>query len=169
MTSEQGFTVDGVQCAVALYRPDHATRNVPCVVMGHGLSLNRRDGIPAYAARFAAAGLAAFAFDYRFWGDSDGTPPRRFSVPRQLEDWRAAIEAARALDGVDPTRIAVWGMSLGGGHALRMAESDHRIAAVIALVPVADGLPLALAPAPPSVVIRMTGRAVTLAFTALAW
>ncbi len=40
-----------------------------------------------------------------------------------------------------------------------MAETDHCIAAVIALVPVADGLPLALAPAPPNVVIRMTGRA----------
>ena len=50
-------------------------------------------------------------------------------------------------------------MSLGGGHALRMAETDHCIAAVIALVPVADGLALALAPAPPNVVIRMTGRA----------
>jgi cephalosporin-C deacetylase-like acetyl esterase len=36
-------------------------------------------------------------------------------------------------------RIAVWGMSLGGGLALTTAAADARIAATIALVPVADG------------------------------
>ena len=72
IVSELTFGVDGVRCAATVYRPDQPTGEVPCVVMGHGLSLTRRDGIPDYAARFAAAELAAFAFDYRFWGDSDG-------------------------------------------------------------------------------------------------
>jgi len=157
--SELTLAVDGVRCAATLYRPDQPTGEVPCVVMGHGLSLTRRDGIPDYAARFAAAGLAAFAFDYRFWGDSDGEPRRWFSIRRQIEDWRAAVETARELDGVDPARVAVWGMSLGGGHALRVAQTDRRIAAVVALVPMTDGLPLALAPAPPKVVLGLTGRA----------
>jgi dienelactone hydrolase len=157
--SEFTFAVNGVRCAATLYRPDQATGEVPCVVMGHGLSLTRRDGIPDYATRFAATGLAAFAFDYRFWGDSDGQPRRWFSVRRQLEDWHAAVDAARAVEGVDPNRVAVWGMSLGGGHALHIARTDRRIAATVALVPMTDGLPLALAPAPPKVVLTLMARA----------
>lgn len=158
-TSELGFVVDGVRCAATLYRPDQAAGKVPCVVMGHGFSLTRRDGIPDYAARFAAVGLAALAFDYRFWGDSEGEPRRWFSLRRQLEDWRAAVTFARTLDRVDPNRVAVWGMSLGGGHALQTAQTDRRIAAVVALVPMTDGLPLALAPAPPRIVFGLTARA----------
>jgi cephalosporin-C deacetylase-like acetyl esterase len=58
-TSELTFAVDGVRCSATLYRPDERPEEVSCVVMGHGLSLTRRGGIPDYAARFAAAGLAA--------------------------------------------------------------------------------------------------------------
>jgi len=108
--------------------------------MGAGGTLTQRDGIPDYARRFAAGGLAAFSFDYRHWGESDGEPRRRASVPRQLEDWRGAVAYARGLPQVDSRRIAVWGMSLGGGHALSTAADDPSIAAVVALVPMADGL-----------------------------
>ena len=133
---------------------------VGCVVMGHGLSLTREDGIPDYAGRFAAARIAALAFDYRHWGGSEGDPCRRFSLRRQLEDWRAAVACARGLEGVDPERVAVWGMSLGGGHALTVAATDPGIAAVVALVPMTDGLAATLKPAPPRVTVRMVGRAI---------
>ena len=158
-SSEVSFEVDGLRCAATVYRPDRVHAPVGCVVMGHGLSLTREDGIPGYAERFAAARIAALAFDYRHWGASEGDPRRRFSLRRQLEDWRAAVAFARRLDGVDPTRIGVWGMSLGGGHALSVAASDPGIAAVVALVPMADGLAATLKPAPPRVTVRMVSRA----------
>jgi fermentation-respiration switch protein FrsA (DUF1100 family) len=123
--------------------------------MGAGGTLTQRDGIPAYAERFAAAGIAALSFDYRHWGGSDGEPRRLVSIPRQLEDWRAAVGFARGLDGIDPGRIAVWGMSLGGGHALSVAAADPDIAAVVALVPMTDGLAFSLNPR----VLRSTLRA----------
>jgi dienelactone hydrolase len=78
-STEIDFKVNGVRCAGTLYRPSGATAPLPCVVMGHGLTLTRRDGIPAYAQRFAANGIAAFAFDYRHWGDSEGEPRRWFA------------------------------------------------------------------------------------------
>ncbi len=140
-------TASGDACAGTFYRPDGATGAIPCVVMGAGGTLTQRDGIPAYAERFADAGFAALSFDYRHWGDSDGEPRRLVSVPRQLEDWRAAVSCARGLEGVDPDRIATWGMSSGGGHSLSAAVADPRVAAVIALVPMADGLAFALGPA----------------------
>jgi dienelactone hydrolase len=131
-------------CAARLYRPSRTTGPVPCVVMGPGGTLTQRDGIPDYAERFAAAGIAALTFDYRHWGESDGEPRRLFSIPRQLADWRRAVAHARRLDGIDPNRTAVWGMSLGGGHALAAAAADGRVGAVVAFVPMADGLMFSL-------------------------
>src|SRR4051794_3687941 len=65
----------------------------------------RRDRLGAFAERFAAAGVAALVFDHRGFGDSTGEPD--LVVPAvQLADWRAAIAFARALPGVDASRIA---------------------------------------------------------------
>lgn len=130
----------GVGCAATLYRPLAGDRPRPCVVMGAGGTLTRSDGIPEYAERFAAAGIAALTFDYRHWGQSEGEPRRLISIRRQLADWRSAVARARVTDGVDPDRIVVWGMSFGGGHALTTASNDPGVAAVVALVPMADGL-----------------------------
>jgi pimeloyl-ACP methyl ester carboxylesterase len=127
--------------------------------MGAGGTLTRHHGMPAYAERFAAAGLAALTFDYRHWGDSAGVPRRWFSLARQLEDWRAAVAYARSLDGVDPDRIALWGMSTAGGHVLVTAAADPRVAAVVAIAPVADGVAFNLRPAPLGVQVRSLWRA----------
>jgi pimeloyl-ACP methyl ester carboxylesterase len=137
-------TASGDACAATLYRPGSTAGPAACVVMGAGGTLTQRDGIPDYAERLAAAGFSALAFDYRHWGRSDGEPRRLLSVSRQLEDWRAAVAHARELAGVDADRIATWGMSSGGGHCLSTAAADPRIAASVALVPMADGLAFAL-------------------------
>jgi dienelactone hydrolase len=133
-------TKSGDACAATIYWPDGADGELPCVVMGAGGTLTRRDGIPDYGERIAAAGLVALAFVDRHWGDSEGEPRRLISIPRQLSDWRVAVGYARSLDGVDPGRIATWGMSFGGGHAVHTASTDPRIAAAVAFVPMADGL-----------------------------
>jgi uncharacterized protein len=129
------------------------------IVMAHGLNLTRRDGIPAFARRFAATGYTAGAFDYRHWGDSDGHPREWFSFVRQKSDWRAAVAFARQLDGVDPHRAALWGFSMGGGMAPKTAAADPRIAAVIAVCPGIDGLAAWLEQAPAGTVLRMVSRA----------
>ena len=63
-------------CAAWLYRPDGAEGPVPCIVMAHGFTATREDRLPAYAERFAAAGMAVLLFDYRHFGDSTGEPRR---------------------------------------------------------------------------------------------
>jgi uncharacterized protein len=111
----------------------------PCVVLGHGLGGTVDSGLLPFAERFAAAGLDALAFDYRHFGASDGEPRQLLSVPRQLEDYAAAIAFARGLDGVDPEQIAVWGSSYSGGHVVPVAVADGRVAAAISQVPSMDG------------------------------
>jgi dienelactone hydrolase len=127
--------------------------------MAHGFSLTRHDGLPAYAERLASAGTAVLVFDYRHLGDSPGQPRQRFRKAAQMEDWRAAVAAARALSEVDPERIVLWGFSFGGGHAVETAAADPSIAATIALCPFVDGLARVLA-TPPQVAAWLLPRAV---------
>jgi alpha-beta hydrolase superfamily lysophospholipase len=126
------------ECAGWLYRPDRP-RAAPLVVMGPGLAAERTFGYPSLAEGLAERGVATLLFDYRRFGDSEGDPRGVVSIPEQLEDWTAAIERAARLDGVDADRLALWGHSLGGGHALRVAAESRRVDAVIAHSPIVDG------------------------------
>ena len=137
---EVAFMSGGVTCRAWAYVPgDSVQRPAPCIVMAHGLSGTRNASLEPYAERFAAAGFYVVLFDYRYLGDSDGEPRQLISIPRQLEDWKSAIAFARAMPGVDPERIGLWGCSLSGGHVIVAAAGDKRIAAVSAQCPMLDG------------------------------
>ena len=157
--TEETFTSARTRCAATVYRPEGVTGLAPVIVMGHGITLTRRDGIPAFARRFAATGYSVVTFDYRHWGDSDGHPRGWFSFGRQQSDWRAAVAFARHLDGIDPDQVALWGFSMSAGMALKTAAADPRIAAVIAVCPITDGLAAWLEPAPAGTLVRMVTRA----------
>ena len=133
------FRSGGDDVAGWLYRPalDGAS---PCVVLAHGFGALKEARLDAYAERFADAGLAALVFDYRHLGASGGEPRNLLDIPRQHEDWRAAIAHARGLDGVDPNRIALWGSSFSGGHVMAVGAGDRRVAAIVAQVPHTDGI-----------------------------
>jgi alpha-beta hydrolase superfamily lysophospholipase len=124
-------------CAAWLYPARGDSAETPIVVMAHGLSGTRRDGLGPFAERFAAAGIAALLFDHRGFGDSGGEPDL-FHPARQQEDWRAAIAQTRSLPGIDPERVATFGSSMGGGNALAAAAADPLIAAVVSQVPFLD-------------------------------
>ena len=143
-TGRSGFAVDrsevffpsgGLRCAATLYRPVGLAGAAPCVVLAHGFSGTRDLGLPRYAERFAVAGLAAFVFDYRHFGGSEGQPRQIIDIAGQLADYRAAIRFVRTLPGIDPTRIALWGTSLSGGHVIAVAADDPSISALVAQVP----------------------------------
>jgi dienelactone hydrolase len=138
---ELTFPSGGETCAAYLFRPPAAAGDVPCVVMAHGFTGTRDERLPAFAERFAQAGLAALVFDYRHFGASTGEPRQVLDIGRQLEDYRAAIRFARTLTGVDPERIALWGSSFSGGHVLTLTAQDPSIAAAVVQVPFADGIP----------------------------
>ncbi len=133
------FASSGTDCAAWLYRPQRDARH-PMVVMAHGFSATRELRLDAYAERFRAAGIAALLFDYRHFGASAGQPRQLLDIRKQLADYRAAIAHARGLDWVDPERIAVFGSSFSGGHAIAVAANDGRIAAVVSQCPFTDGL-----------------------------
>jgi uncharacterized protein len=140
-SEEYRFRSDGEECAATLYRPAiPAEGDTACVVMGNGFSLTRRDGLPRFAERFADAGIAALTVDFRHLGDSDGEPRQLVDYQRQRADLAAAVAFARTLDGIDADRIAVWGFSFAGGHAVHVAARDDRLVAAISMFPMLDGL-----------------------------
>lgn len=135
------FASQGVRCSGDLYLPAGRHRP-PVVVMAHGFAAERTFGLPAYAERFAGRGLAVYLFDYRGFGDSDGEPRGYVDARRHLADWRSAVAHVRSLHQVDGSRLALWGTSFSGGHAMVTAANDPGVTALVAQVPYVDPLSL---------------------------
>lgn len=133
------FTSRGTRCAARLYRPEDV-RDPPIAVMAHGFGAERDWRLPAFANRFAGRGIAVLLFDYRRFGDSDGRPRNLIAPKAHVRDWRAAIDHARTLEGVDGDRLALWGTSFSGGHAVVAAARETEVDAVVAQVPFSDGI-----------------------------
>lgn len=137
------FESEGELCAAWLYRPEEPALtdadDPPVVVMAHGFAGTREMRLPAFAEHFAERGFAVLLFDYRSFGDSAGEPRNLVSPPRHVADWRAAVDHARSLEGVDGDRLAVWGTSFSAGHALVTAARED-VAAYVGQAPFLDGL-----------------------------
>jgi len=140
--AEVAFGSGGATCRAWRYAPEASGDGElrPCVVMAHGFGATRDACLEPYAERFAAAGMHVLLFDYRHFGASDGQPRQVLSVRRQLQDYAAAVHFAHALSGVDANRVAVWGTSFSGGHALVTAATVPGVAAAVCQCPMMDGL-----------------------------
>ena len=131
---DRDFQSHGLRCAAWLYLPDGVARP-PVVVLSHGFSAYRDMIFPAYAERFADAGLAVLLFDYRNLGDSEGEPRDLVHPVRHVEDVQAAVAFVRGLDEVDGSRLGLFGSSFGGGHVIRVAARDPQVSAIVSQVP----------------------------------
>jgi uncharacterized protein len=140
---EHVFRSKGVRCAAWLYRPTGAC-DPPVVVMAHGFGAERAFGLEPFAERFAAAGIAVFAFDYRGFGASQGYPRNLVNPLRHLNDWKAALAYARGIPGIDASRVGLWGSSYSGGHVIATAALDRGVSAVVSQVPFTDGVSVSL-------------------------
>ncbi|MGI8511578.1 MAG: alpha/beta hydrolase [Solirubrobacteraceae bacterium] len=160
------FAASGQQCAGWFFLPTATAAKktktdagLPCVVLAHGFGALKEARLDAFAERFAAAGFAALAFDYRHFGESDGEPRQLLDIGRQLADWASAVSYVRGREEVDAARVALWGTSFSGGHVFEVAARDPRVAAVISQVPHASG-PASAAGAGPRNAARETADAV---------
>ncbi|HZD96812.1 MAG TPA: alpha/beta hydrolase [Micromonosporaceae bacterium] len=137
--------------------------NGACVIMAGGFAVTKEPATDRFAQRFSEAGFGVLAFDYRRLGESGGQPRQVVRIADQLADWQAAIAYARALPGVDPAKLAVWGFSASGGHIFHVAARNPVIGAAIAQTPNADG-PAATRNAAryqtPVALLRLTGRGI---------
>ncbi len=128
------FDSGGILLRGWLRMPDGGAPH-PLVIFAHGMGGLKEWEIPAFADAFVAAGIAAMTFDYRNFGDSEGTPREEVDHCGQIEDFQNAITLATTLAEIDHARIGLWGTSLGGRNVLAVAALDQRVNCVLAQVP----------------------------------
>jgi len=133
------FKSKGVACRGILKMPENAKESLPLLVMAGGWCYTKEIVMPEYAEFFADAGIACLYFDYRNFGESDGTPRQHLDPWMQIEDYRNAISFAESLPEIDANRIGVWGISYSGGHALIVGAIDSRVRCIVSNIPVVDG------------------------------
>lgn len=133
-----GFTIDGrrvrvdvIKAETDLLGPDGKTPAVLILHGAHGLG----DGSLFYpqAKALAEKGITAFVIHY-----FDGIPQTRKAAPTLHDERERVIAEAVSYVSkqayVDPDRIGVFGLSLGGFHALALGSRDPRIQAVVNVV-----------------------------------
>jgi len=140
-TRELAFDADGDTCRGTLYLPGGDDEDSPVVVMAPGLGAERSFGYPAVAGRFADAGYAAFLFDYREFGASDGDS-QVVDPAGQRADYAAAIDRVQRVDAIG-RELVLWGASLSAAHVLTLAAERRDVDAVIGAVPMLDGRAIA--------------------------
>ena len=101
----------------------------PVVLLVPGLDSTKEE-LRLVEASFLDRGMGTFALDGPGQGEVEKDLPIR-------ADWevpgRAIVDHLASLPDVDPTRLGVWGVSLGGYYAPRVAAGDERIRACLAL------------------------------------
>lgn len=137
-TERVSFISHDTDCAGWLTLPEGPGPH-PGVVLAHGLGATHEMLLAQYERRFAAAGIATLAFDYRYTGESGGEPRQRFSMRRHRQDVVAACGYLRRQDAIDATRLGLWGTSLGALHVLRAAAQEADIRAVVVQCPIVHG------------------------------
>lgn len=118
-----------------LYRPPHASEQTqtPCVVMVGPLSSVKEQTLPHYAERLSDAGYTVLTFDSRNFGESEGEPRFHHDPSEVTADCSSAVGYLLTRADIDPQRIAVVGVCVGGGYAVSTAARDKRVAAVVSV------------------------------------
>ena len=130
--ADWGFDYQDVRIASAevtlagWYMP---SENGAAIVLVHPGS-GSRISLEGQARLYASHGYGVLTYDRRAIGESTGelVTSGWFDAP----DLVAVVDWLAERDEVDPSRIGVFGSSVGGGVALRAAAVEPRIAAVIA-------------------------------------
>jgi len=133
------FISQGICCRGDLYLPIGINKP-PIVIMGHGFGAERKFCLPKFAEHFASSGLAVLLFDYRCFGESDGTPRNYVDPYRHLQDWQAALDYVRSLSNINNKKIGLWGSSFAGGHVIVTAAKNPDITAIVSQVPHIDAI-----------------------------
>jgi dipeptidyl aminopeptidase/acylaminoacyl peptidase len=108
-------------------RPDRPGR-LPALLVLNGDAGNARQCIDK-TRRFTALGIEVACISIPGYGRSSG--PSRFVGPQSVAAARRALDLLGAQAGIDPKRMAVWGMADGAVAAGLLMDSDARPRAVI--------------------------------------
>ena len=111
------FDVDNQRCHGMLHLPlELQSQTVPCVLMLHGFTGQALEPHRLFihiARALAKKGIAAFRFDFRGSGNSEGDFSE-MTAQREIEDARAALRLLESRSELDRSRFGLLGLSMGG-------------------------------------------------------
>jgi pimeloyl-ACP methyl ester carboxylesterase len=102
-------------------------RGAPTVILCHGYESSKGELLTLITA-LQDHQYNVFAFDFAGHGANAGTTSFGY---RETAELKAAMDAIAQRTDVDPTSFGVWGVNMGAYVALREAESDKRIHALV--------------------------------------
>ena len=123
------FTSGGQQVVGMLHLPAKGRKKAPCVVLLHGYKGNKAETHRLFvkASRvFSEIGIASLRFDFRGHGDSEGDFST-MTIGSELKDAKAAMKFIRSQPEIDPNKIGILGLSLGGMIASLLVSEDAKI------------------------------------------
>ncbi|KAH7357492.1 Alpha/Beta hydrolase protein [Pyrenochaeta sp. MPI-SDFR-AT-0127] len=128
----------------SFYTPaNDSGQKLPCVVISHGFSAVKEQGLTAVAEYFTTnLPISCLVFDNRGFGESDageGMPRLEVDGAAQTSDISDAITYAQTRPEVDPAKIGIWGSSFSGANVLWVGAVDRRVKAVVSQAPLVDG------------------------------
>ena len=131
------FYSNGLRISAIFHAAD--TPEASAIVFCPGARVTKRTPYyHEYIPRLVDAGFSVLIFDYRGWGDSEGVPGTLHPW-EQVADIRNAVTYLAHRPEVDPNRIGLFGVSMGGALAMTAAALDERIRAVAAVLSPMDG------------------------------
>ena len=122
------FRVNGTTISGTLHLPS-SPKKPPVVIMCHGFTGSKLEAHFIFvktARALAAAGVAAYRFDFRGSGESGGKF-EDMTIPGEIADARAALSFIGRCRGIDSRRIGLLGLSLGGLVASHAAAREPRV------------------------------------------
>ncbi|MEO6950433.1 MAG: alpha/beta fold hydrolase [Polyangia bacterium] len=117
---------DGTRIS-GLFGVPEGAGSFPAVVFCVGFSLVKEVWLLDFARHLRRSGFATLNIDYRTFGESGGERRCRLSPRMQVQDVRAGLDFLQAQQSVDPTRLGVFGVSLGATIAAGTAAVDRRV------------------------------------------
>lgn len=137
------FRVEGQTVYGMMHLPEGKGK-FPAVALCHGFTGNRIETHRLFvkmARLLAASGIAALRFDFRGSGESEGDF-EQVTVSGEITDALAALDFLRKQPEIDPNRIGLIGLSLGGCVATCAASRDGKVKALVlwAAVAILKGL-----------------------------
>lgn len=135
------FKNNGEHLFGMLHLPERKLKtSFPAVLFLHGFMAHRIEANRIFVKMsriLEANGIASLRFDFRGCGDSDGDSAE-VTLEGELSDAQKAFEFLSQHPQIDPQRIAVLGMSIGGGLGALLASKEPRVSALLLWVPVAN-------------------------------
>ena len=126
------FPSEGFKLSGLLFLPEGFDRSkkYPTVVMTMPFLQVKEQTGSVYGWKLAEKGYAAFVFDHRGYGESEGRLRSYEYTPAKLEGIADAISFLRMHDFVDRDRIYGLGICAGGTHIVTTALTDKRLKAI---------------------------------------